>query len=172
VTEAILGAFLILLMRMSDVTIGTFRTILVVQAHKYYAAVAGFFEVLIWIYAMRYIINHMDNSANLLAYAGGFALGNLLGITLEGKIALGYLQLNVVSKSLSEKIAEHLRGSMYNVVLLPVAGDPMGMSVLVAIIRRRDQKNVIRLIEEIDPDCFISLQHSRPYRGFIHGSRK
>ena len=84
--EVFLGALLILIMRMADVSIGTFRTILVVQAKKYYAAIAGFIEVLIWIFAMRYIVDHMDNTLNLFAYAAGFSIGNLLGITLEEKI--------------------------------------------------------------------------------------
>ena len=92
--EGILGAGAIMLMRMTDVTIGTFRTILIVQARKYYAAIAGFFEVLIWINVMRYVVNNMDSNINLVMYALGFALGNLLGITLEEKVALGYVQLN------------------------------------------------------------------------------
>lgn len=170
--EVFLGAAIILLMRMADVTLGTFRTILVVQAKKYYAAIAGFVEVLIWIFAMRYIVDHMDNTLNLFAYAAGFSIGNLLGITLEEKIGIGYAQLNVISRTFSDKLAMALRKSKYGVTLLPAEGGSGGMAVLVAIIRRRDQKNVMKLIDEIDPNCFISIQHSRPYRGFIHGSRK
>jgi uncharacterized protein YebE (UPF0316 family) len=170
--EVVLGAVLIFFMRLADVTIGTFRTILVVQAKKYYAALAGFVEVLIWIFAMRYIVDHMDNTFNLIAYAGGFAAGNLMGITLEEKIGLGYIQLNVISKMFADKIAMALRRSKYGTTLLPAEGGSGGMAVIVAIIKRRDQKNVIKLIEEIDPTCFITIQHSRPYRGFIHGARK
>ncbi|MBI2420212.1 MAG: hypothetical protein HYV28_20310, partial [Ignavibacteriales bacterium] len=49
------GPILIALMRICDVSIGTFRTILVVQGRKLYAGVAGFFEVLIWIFAIRFV---------------------------------------------------------------------------------------------------------------------
>jgi len=159
-------------MRISDVTIGTFRTILVVQAKKYYAAVAGFFEVLIWITAMKYIVNHMDNTINLVAYACGFAIGNLLGITLEEKIGIGYVQLNVISREFPDKIAQELRKSKYGVTLMPAEGGSGGVAVIIAIIKRREQKKVIKFIENIDPHCFITIQHSRPYRGFIHGGRK
>ena len=170
--EGIIGAGAIMLMRMTDVTIGTFRTILIVQARKYYAAIAGFFEVLIWINVMRYVVNNMDSNINLVMYALGFALGNLLGITLEEKVALGYVQLNIISKKSAGEIASKLRRSKYGVTLLPAEGVNGEVRVLVLIIKRRDQKNVIKLIEKIDPDCFISVQHSRPYRGFIHGARK
>lgn len=171
-SNMILGALIIMLMRMADVTIGTFRTILVVQAKKYYAAIAGFFEVLIWIFAMKYIVDHLDNLYNLFAYAAGFAIGNVLGITLEERVGLGYVQLNVISRNFPDKIASTLRKSKYGVTLLPAEGGSGGMAVIVAIIKRRDQKNVIKLIEGVDPKSFITIQHSRPYRGFLHGSRK
>jgi uncharacterized protein YebE (UPF0316 family) len=74
-------ALFICLCRICDVSIGTVRTILVVQGRKYYAALAGFMEVFIWISAISFIVKHLDNPINLVAYATGFALGNLVGIT-------------------------------------------------------------------------------------------
>ncbi|MCB0751207.1 MAG: hypothetical protein KDC52_07020, partial [Ignavibacteriae bacterium] len=84
--ENILGALLIMVLRMADVSLGTFRTIMVVQGKKYLAASIGFFEVLIWIFAMRYIFQNLDNTYNMLGYAVGFSLGNILGISLEEKV--------------------------------------------------------------------------------------
>ncbi|MBU1095980.1 MAG: hypothetical protein CVV23_15910 [Ignavibacteriae bacterium HGW-Ignavibacteriae-2] len=170
--ETILGALLIMVMRITDVTIGTFRTILVVQGKKYYAAIAGFFEVLIWITAMKFIVGNLDNNLNLLAYAIGFAIGNILGITTEEKIGLGYVQINVISRYAADKIADSLRVSKYGVTLLPAEGGSGGMAIIVAIVRRRDTRNVVKIIDGIDPKAFITFQHSRPYRGYIHGSRK
>ncbi len=170
--DIIFGALLIALMRMSDVTIGTFRTILVVQGKKYFAGLAGFFEVLIWIFAMRFIVNNMDETLNLFAYATGFGIGNILGITLEEKVALGYVQINIISKRFSDKIADSLRSSKYGVTLIPAEGSTGGLAIIIIIIRRRDLKQVRSLIENIDNKAFITIQHSRPYRGFIHGSRK
>ncbi|MGE5812625.1 MAG: DUF5698 domain-containing protein, partial [Ignavibacteria bacterium] len=59
--EMILGALLIMCMRICDVSIGTMRTLLVVQGRKYRAALTGFVEVLIWILAIRFIMQHLDN---------------------------------------------------------------------------------------------------------------
>lgn len=170
--ETILGASLILLMRVADVSLGTMRMILVVQGKKYHAAITGFFEVLIWIFAMRYIVQHMDNEINLIGYAAGFALGNILGIQLEQKLAIGYVQINIISKHFADKIANKLRSSKYGVTLIPGEGGSGGMSILIAIIRRKDMKSVMKLIDTVDNDAFITIQHSRPYRGFIHGARK
>ncbi|MGE5365018.1 MAG: DUF2179 domain-containing protein [Bacteroidota bacterium] len=170
--ESILGALLIMCMRICDVTIGTMRTILVVQGKKYYAGCAGFCEVLIWIFAMRYIVEHMDQTINLFGYAAGFGLGNILGITLEQKIGIGFTQINVISRHCTDIIADSLRKSKFGVTILPGEGGTGGISILVVVIRRKHQAALIRLIESIDPNAFISIQPSVPYRGFIHGSRK
>jgi uncharacterized membrane-anchored protein YitT (DUF2179 family) len=72
----------------------------------------------------------------------------------------------------AEKIAEALRKAKFGVTILPAEGGSGGMSLLVIIIRRRDLKNAKKIIDEIDKKSFVTVQHSRPYRGFIHGSRK
>lgn len=170
--EALLGAFIIMCMRICDVTVGTFRIILVNQGKKYFAALTGFVEVLIWIFAMRHIVQHMDQTINLFGYAIGFAIGNILGISVEEKIALGFVQLNIISKFATDKIADTLRLSNFGVTLIPGEGGSGGVAILLIIIRRRDFKKVMGIIESIDNEAFITVHHSRPYRGFIHGSRK
>ena len=170
--ESILGALLIMFMRICDVSIGTMRTIFVVQGRKYYAGFAGMIEVLIWVFAIRFIFQNLDYIPNLFGYAIGFGIGNILGITLEQKIGLGYVQLNVISKFSTDKIADTLRLQKYGVTVLPGEGGTGGVAIIVLITARKNQKKVINLIESIDNKAFITVQHSLPYRGFIHGSRK
>jgi uncharacterized protein YebE (UPF0316 family) len=166
------GAFLIMIMRICDVSIGTMRTILVVQGRKYLAGIAGFCEVLIWVFAIRFIMQHLDNIANLFGYAAGFGIGNIMGITLEQRIGLGYVQLNIISRHFTDQIADTLRKLKYGVTILPGEGGSGGIAVIVLIIPRKMQKKVIGMIESIDKKSFITVQHSLPYRGFMHGSRK
>ncbi len=158
-------------MRIADVTLGTFRTILVVQGRKYYAAMTGFFEVLIWIFAMRYIVQHMDHTINLLGYAVGFALGNVMGITLEQRVALGYTQINIVSLHHTDDIANKLRSSKFGVTILPAEGSSGGVSIVIVIAKRKFQKQIMKIVESVDKRAFITVQQSMPYRGFVHGSR-
>jgi uncharacterized protein YebE (UPF0316 family) len=170
--DSIFGSILIMCMRICDVSIGTMRTILVVQGKKYYAALAGFFEVLIWVFAIRYIFQHLDFIPNLFGYAIGFGLGNIIGVTLEQKIGLGFAQLTIISRHYTDKIANTLRKSKFGVTILPGEGGAGGVSIIVLIVQRSKQKKVVELIESIDKDAFITVQHSLPYRGFRHGARK
>ena len=172
ILDTIGGAILIMMMRICDVSIGTMRTIFVVQGKKYLAGFAGFFEVLIWIFAMRYIMQHLEHIPNLFGYAAGFALGNIIGISIEQKIGLGYIQLNVISRHYTDQIADALRKSRFGVTIVPGEGGAGGVSIIVLIAPRKFQKKIVALIETVDPDSFITINHSLPYRGYRHGSRK
>ena len=170
--EPIIGALLIMFMRICDVSIGTMRTILVVQGRKYLAGLAGMIEVLIWVFAIRYIFQNLDEVINLFGYAIGFGIGNILGITIEQKIGLGFAQLNIISKLYTANIAETLRSEKLGVTVLPAQGVSGNVSLIMLIVPRKSQKRIITLIESIDSEAFITVQHSLPYRGFIHGARK
>ncbi len=170
--ETFLGPVLIMLMRIGDVSIGTFRTILVVQGRKYLAGIAGFFEVLIWVFAIRFIMQNLEFLPNLFGYAAGFALGNVIGITIEQKIGLGFVQLNIISRHFTDQIANMLRKSRYGLTILPGEGGSGGVAIIVMIAPRKHQKNLIKKVEEIDSKAFITVNHALPYRGFFHGARK
>jgi len=170
--DGFLGPIIIMCMRICDVSMGTFRTILVVQGKKYHAAFAGFFEVLIWAFAIRIIFQHLDNIYNIFGYATGYALGNIIGVTLEQKVGLGFVQLNIISKHHTDAIADRLRKLKYGVTILPGEGGAGGVAVIVVISTRKAQKELIHTVETIDKKAFITVQSALPYRGFIHGARK
>ena len=166
------GAAIIAGMRICDVTLDTIRVINVVQGKRFTAGIIGFFEVLIWIFAIRFVFQHLDNIPNLFGYATGFGLGNILGITIEQKIGLGFVQLNIISLHHADMIADELRKSKFGVTILPAEGGSGGISVIVVLVPRKQQTKVIKMIESIDQKAFIALQASIPYRGFMHGARK
>jgi len=170
--DGVYGPIIIMVLRICDVTIGTFRTILVVQGRRYLAGLAGFFEVLIWVFAIRIVFQHLDNVSNMFGYAIGFSLGNVLGITLEQKVGLGYLQVTIISKFLTDKIVFALRRSKIGATIIPGEGGTGGVAIIICVVPRKLRKETISLVESIDNEAFITVQSSLPYRGFIHGARK
>lgn len=170
--EIILTALFIACCRIFDVSIGTIRTILVVHGRKYYAALAGFIEVFIWISVMSIIVKKLDNPINLVAYASGFALGNLIGITLEEKISFGYVQVTIFSPNLYNEIINHLKKLGYGITTIPGHGINYNYEVIITIIQRKKQNELIKEIESIDPNCFYTIQFSKPKRGYFQGGQK
>ena len=84
------------------------RTIVVVNGRVTLSVALGFVEVLIWITAVSQVILRLRESPVLiLAYAGGFAAGNAVGIVLERRLALGQCVVRLISSE-GEKVARIL----------------------------------------------------------------
>jgi uncharacterized protein YebE (UPF0316 family) len=60
------------------------------------AAAIGFLEVLIWIVAVGHALQHLDSVYHVVAYAGGFAIGNYVGIVVENTLALGTVVVRAI----------------------------------------------------------------------------
>lgn len=167
--ETILFALMIMTLRIIDVSLGTIRMIITVQGKKYIAGTIGFFEVTIWVVAISSVMSQLDNWINVVAYSSGFAIGTVLGITLEQKLGSGFVWLNIISMNFADDITELLRQNKFGVTLIPGEGASGGVTVLLVLIPRKRQKEVMHLIEQIDPKAFITMQSSIPHRGgYLH----
>jgi uncharacterized protein YebE (UPF0316 family) len=92
--------FLIFFARICDVSIGTVRTIVTVQGRSVVAFFLAIFELLIWITVVSTVIHKIkDQPVLALFYAFGYATGNVVGIAVERKIALGIIVLRVFTRT-------------------------------------------------------------------------
>jgi len=170
--EFLLNALLIFTLRIGDVSLGTMRTLFTVQGKKMLAPVIGLFESLIWVIAIREIFNHLDNPWNIAGYASGFAVGTLVGILIEQKLAIGFHQIYIISRHSTDVIADALRKNLFGVTIIPGEGGSGGMAIITSMIRRSRLREFQRIVDGIDKDAFISIQNAMLYRGFLHGARK
>ena len=89
---------LIFVLRICDVTLGTVRTVVIVKDYLLLAVALGFVEVMIWILAVIQVIARINESFFLaLAFAGGFAAGNAVGILVERRLAMGTSVVRIIS---------------------------------------------------------------------------
>ena len=86
--EPLLGALLIFCLRLIGVSVGTVRMLMAVRGRRLVAGVMGFFEVTIFLVAISQVLTNIGNWWNVLGYAGGFAVGTILGMTIEKKLAM------------------------------------------------------------------------------------
>ena len=73
---------LIFVAEMCVVTISTVRIIAIARSLKALAAGLGFFEISIWLFAIGQVMSNLTDPACYAAFAGGFVLGNYLGILI------------------------------------------------------------------------------------------
>ncbi|HRQ76729.1 MAG TPA: DUF5698 domain-containing protein [Phycisphaerales bacterium] len=154
---------LIYFARIGDVSIGTVRTILVIGGHRYISAILGFFEVIIWVLAVGGVIAHLTNPWALLAYAGGFASGVMVGMFIEDRIALGYRVIRIISPNVQINVCERLRERGHFVTRLEGSGKTGPVEFAFMVVRRREVPKVRADVAEIDPQAFMSVgQADRP----------
>ncbi len=170
--NAWLLAIAIFFARVVDVSLGTVRTMLVVRGHRFLSAGIGFVEILIWIVAASQVVRNLESWYLAVAYAGGFAVGNVVGIWLEGKLAIGTELVRAISASPEVELARSLRKQEFEVLELDGhGGDDKPVEVLLVVERRRRVPQLLRLIREMDPlaVCTVSdvkSQTAPPSPGF------
>ena len=150
--------FLIFMARVIDVSMGTVRVIFVSRGLKYLAPVVGFFEVLIWLLAIGQIMKNLSNPACYIAYAGGFAMGNYVGICIAGKLSLGVVLIRVVTKKDALPLIEHLKSENYGVTSVDGYGTLGKIKVIFTIVPRREVKKVVQFVKRFNPNAFYSIE--------------
>src|SRR6266404_7360838 len=90
--------WLIVLARITDVTLDTIRTVAIVQGRRAFAAVLGFIQAIVYILAIAKVLLNMDHPVYALAYGLGFASGTYLGITIEQRLAFGHQVVTLVTR--------------------------------------------------------------------------
>lgn len=160
------GYLFIFMARVMDVSLGTFRTLMVVQGRRIPAALIGFFEVSIYVTALGKVVNSLDNPLNLLAYALGFASGNFIGITIESKIALGNLSAQIILKtSDNQELIEILRDNKFGVTVIEGKGKEGNREILNVVINRKDLSNLKRIVYGYEDKAFITVNNINPISG-------
>ena len=162
--DAWLGAGFIFLLRVSDMTLDTIRVLMVMRGQKAAAWVLGFFQAIIFVTAIGYVLTDLDNPLKVIGYAAGFATGTVFGMFIEEKLAIGHIQLSIVSPSLGSAIAEKLREEGYAITEIAARGKDGMVTMLSCSVFRRNVQKVRELINQIDPDAFITAEDVRPVR--------
>jgi uncharacterized protein YebE (UPF0316 family) len=177
--SAPIGALLIFMLRVVDVSMAMMRMILAVKGHRGLAAIIGFFEVLIWLVAVGHALNHLDSWFHIVGYAGGFATGNYVGVWLEGRFAMGMSVVQAIFKSTDREnagpvAANVLRDRGFAVTEVEGRGKEGPVTILSAIIPRRKVPEVMNLVQKVDARAFVTVEEIRSsFGGYIRpGGRK
>jgi uncharacterized protein YebE (UPF0316 family) len=163
-TQAWLSAGLIFILRVSDMTLDTLRVLFVMRGKKRVAWILGFVQSAIYILAIGRVLTQLGNPLNIIGYAAGFATGNVVGMIIEERIAIGHILLNIISPHRGSAIVSHLRESGYAVTELSGRGKDGMVSMINCSVLRKKMDKVQQLVYDIDPEAFITAEDVRTVR--------
>jgi uncharacterized protein YebE (UPF0316 family) len=142
---------------MTVVTLSTLRVIFIARGMKYSASCLGFFEVSIWLYAIGQVMTNLSDLRCALAFAGGFTMGNFLGMLIEQKLALGSVVVRVITHKGAGQLVEGLRLAGYGVTCIEGEGAKGAVEVILTVLPRRELDAVVEMLKRFDPNVFYSV---------------
>lgn len=163
--SAILFALIIFVLRVVDMALDTIRVLFVVRGRRLLAWILGFFQSLIFIIAISSILAEGSKGLlNILGYAAGFATGNVIGMLIEERLAIGFTLVTVISPTRGALIAQALRKAGYAVTEISARGKDGMVAVLHCSVRRREVDEIDTIVLEADPSAFVTAEDVRPVR--------
>jgi len=155
------NVLLIFCLRVTDVSMGTVRTIMIMRGMRKWAALIGFVESSIWVVAISRVIGNLDTVWTVIGYSGGFATGTLLGMWIENKLALGYADVRIVSPTKGPEITEIIRHAGYGATQLQAQGQSGPVYMISVVAARKHVPDIIRLVNKVDATAFVTVEETR-----------
>lgn len=160
---------MIVVLKAIEVAMGTTRHILVNKGFRKQGALIAFFEIILWVFNASTVINNISAAPiKGLMYAGGYALGVLLGSRVENILAFGkvLIQTNTTDE-FSEEIACLLREHGIGVTAIEGKGKNSKRIILMTYANRKGKDNILKFINDIDPDAMITITDVSTLRGGV-----
>lgn len=147
--------------RILDVTLGTFRTILTVKTKTIQASMLGFCEVLIWFLVVKEALNtDIDSIWVAVFYSAGFATGTFLGGKLSQKFIQGNSTIQVITKN--RKIIDVISGSGYGVTVIDAKGYNNSKKYMLVIeVDNKNISDIKEIIKKLDKNAFIVVTETK-----------
>ena len=147
----------IVLARLIDVSLSTFRTAAVIQGRRGLAWILGFFEVLVWVLVVsEVLVTVKDHIWYAVPYSIGFATGNWVGIWIEAYFALGNQVVRIFCKDGTE-MAERLRAVGFGVTEFDGRGKDGPVAMLFVAGERKRVTEIVRIARDTDPKCYYTI---------------
>ena len=166
----LLTTLLIFVVRVASIAMDTLRFMLTMRGKQGIAWVLGFVESVLYVVTIGVVLSDLSNVLYMIGYAAGFATGNVVGMAIERRLAIGFSHLKIITKQHGLAVAEALRKMDYAVTEIPARGKDCSVSLCDLSVRRKDIPAIEKLALEVDPEAFITGEDITPLRSGYWGT--
>lgn len=154
----------IFLARITDVTLGTLRTIYTVRGKTVIAGIIAFIEVFIWFVIAREALNtDLQSIWIVIAYSGGYATGTILGTFIANNFVNSLISIEVITTKATTDNINKIRKEGYGVSVVNTVENinDEKTKILYITLNSRNLEKLKRIIKEIDPSAFLVIKESK-----------
>ena len=160
----------IFLARILDVSISTFRTMIMVRKKSIFTPLLAFLEVFIWFMAARRALNtDIDSILIPISYSLGYATGTYIGGCLSRKFIKNINSIEITTKRNNTKLINVLRREGYAVSVISLKNNYREkQDLLIVDVKSKNTQEAIKLVKELDPKAFIVVKDTKiVHNGYI-----
>jgi uncharacterized protein YebE (UPF0316 family) len=150
-------ALIVMLLRATDVSLATLKTIFVIEGRNGLAPVLGFFEALIYVVAATLVFRDHGNPFTIVGFAAGFSLGTALGMFLAAKLGLGSVTVRLTKSGDAFDLEEALRAASFRLTTFMGGGRDGPVSVVQLNVRKRRVPDVLDVARPWLGECFVTV---------------
>lgn len=160
-------AFGIFAARTVNIALDTLRFMFTIRGKRGISWILGFLESVLFVVIIGQVLTNLSNPLNVIGYAAGFATGNVMGMAIEKRLAIGFTHFSIISRSHSTEIADVLRDEGYGVTEIPARGRESSFMLVDCHVRRKQADEVEAIALKIDPEAFITAEEVTPRRSGV-----
>jgi uncharacterized protein YebE (UPF0316 family) len=161
VFDYLIMPLLIFCARVMDVSINTLRIMFVLNGKKKIAPILGFFEAMIWLLAIGQIFQNINNPMSYVAYAGGFAMGTFVGMTIEEKLALGRVLVRVITPEPMPELIDYMKERNFRFTSVGAEGRYGKVNLLFTVMKREVLKEYVEKVKTLNNNAFYTIESVR-----------
>jgi uncharacterized protein YebE (UPF0316 family) len=172
--ETLLLAGLLFLLRILNTAVGTIRLVVVTRQKRLLAAALAFIEAFLFAVSISSVATNLTNVLMLVAYCGGFSVGNYVGMVIERRFITSFMTINVISSNREKgyDIAAALRAMGHGVTITMGEGKDGEVTMLRSVVNNREVGKLLEVIRDTHGDAFIAVEEARAvHRGWVRASR-
>ena len=161
----------IFLARIIDVSISTFRMMIMVRKKSIFTRILAFLEVFVWFIAARKALNtNIDSILIPIFYSLGYATGTYIGGCLSRKFIKNVNSIEVTTSRNNIKLINGLRSAGCAVSVIALKNNYRDKKDLILVdVRSKNTNETIQLIKELDPKAFIVVKDTKiVHNGYIN----
>lgn len=168
----LLSGLFIFTARVVDMSMATFRILMLMRGRGFTASLIGFMESLLYIFALGEVLKRLDNPINMVFFAAGFAVGNFVGSRIEERVALGYINAQIISVNSHDSLQIDLREAGFGVTSLEGCGKDGTHYILHVMLKRKDLHKMMQMVSSADEKAFVSIFDTRQIFGGFFAAHK
>ena len=105
-------------------------------------------EITVWRVAVSQVIRNVNSIWKILAYSGGFAVGTLVEMRLEDRLALGDVSVYVISRIQGSETAAQVRKAHYGATELTASGKSGPVTLIGIVTSRKRLRELLQLVNK------------------------